>query len=479
MIPIEEVADLEAAYDLVVVGAGPAGLACAALASQGGAKTLLVDENAAPGGQIYRAISATPLKERRDVLGAEYWMGETLASSFAESGSAYLPGATVWQVSPELEIGVSKAGHARLLTARRVVMATGALERPFPIPGWTLPGVMTAGAAQILLKTAGATATGRVVLAGSGPLLWLIAAQSLAAGRTFSVILDTTPKANWTAALPKLPAFLTSPYLAKGLKLLARVRREIEIISGVTSLAAEGDGRLDRVRYVANGEARTIEADHLLLHQGVTPNVNMASAAGCELVWDDVQLCWKPKTDEWGRTSVEGVSVAGDGAGIAGAEAAALRGRIAALDALRALGRLSETGMAERARPVRKALARYDRGRGFLDALYRPAKSFRTCEGDTIACRCEEVTGAQIRTAVSSLNVAGPNQLKSFLRCGMGPCQGRLCGLTVAETIADERGVSPAEIGYYRLRSPVKPITLAEIATLDQTEDDLKAVVRG
>ncbi|GLK54071.1 NADPH-dependent 2,4-dienoyl-CoA reductase/sulfur reductase-like enzyme [Methylopila capsulata] len=479
MIELGQVAHLDASYDLVVIGAGPAGLACAAQASAGGARTLLVDENAAPGGQIYRSVGATPLRARRDILGADYWTGEELASSFAASGAAYLAGATVWQVSPEREIGLSKDGSARLIDARHVVMATGALERPFPIPGWTQPGVMTAGAAQILLKTAGATATGRVVLAGSGPLLWLIAAQSLAAGRSFSAILDTTPKANWTAALAHLPSFLASPYLAKGLKLLRRVRREIAVVSGVTALEAEGDGRLERVRYVAGGETRTIGADHLFLHQGVTPNVNMASAAGCELVWDDLQLCWRPKADAWGRTSVPGIAVAGDGAGIAGAEAAALRGSLAALDALDALGLLPGDEKTRRAAPLRKTLARYDRGRGFLDALYRPAKSFRTADGDTIACRCEEVTGGQIRAAVADLHVAGPNQLKSFLRCGMGPCQGRLCGLTVSETIADARGVSPADVGYYRLRSPVKPITLAEIATLDQTEADVKAVARG
>ncbi|MGQ4274080.1 FAD-dependent oxidoreductase [Terrihabitans sp. B22-R8] len=475
---IDKLAELEPDYALVVIGAGPAGLSAATLAAKAGVKTLLIDENPAPGGQIYRSIGATPVSDRA-ILGNEYWMGAELASAFTASAATYLPGAIVWQLSSTLEIGISKGGTTRVITARHVVMATGALERPFPIPGWTLPGVMTAGAAQILLKTAGATATGKVVLAGSGPLLWLIAAQSLAAGRTFSAILDTTPRANWWAALPHMPAFLGSPYLKKGLKLMRKVRQSTKVIQGVTELRAEGTDHLARVSYTIGGVTKTIEADHLFLHQGVTPNVNMASASGCELVWDELQLCWKPKSDEWGRTTISGITVAGDGAGIAGAEAAAERGRLAALDALSALGKITDTEKAARAEPVRQALARFGRGRAFLDTLYRPAKSFRTVDGDTIACRCEEVTGAQIRTAVTNLNVAGPNQLKSFLRCGMGPCQGRLCGLTVAETIADARGVSPAEVGYYRLRAPVKPITLAEIATLDRTDTDLKAVARG
>lgn len=475
---IGTVGDLAEAYDLVVIGAGPAGMAAATLAAKGGASTLLVDENPTVGGQIYRGIGTTPLK-KRELLGEDYWKGERIGADFAASEASYFPGATVWQLSPDLELGISSAGRTAMIEARQVIMATGALERPFPIRGWTLPGVMTAGAAQILLKTSGVAVSGRVVLAGCGPLLWLIAAQYLAAGKRFDAILDTTPRGNWAAAIAELPRFLASPYLAKGLKLMARVRREAKVVTGVTALAAEGDRHLASVRYTAGGREHVIEADHLLLHQGVTPNINMTSAVGGELVWDETQLAWKPKLDEWGATTVPGVRVAGDGAGIAGAEAAAERGRLAGLAALAALGRLSDSERDARARPVRAAIARYDRGRAFLDKLYRPAQQFRVAGEDAIACRCEEVTGGQIRKAVTTLNIAGPNQLKSFMRCGMGPCQGRLCGLTVSETIAEARGVSPEAVGYYRLRSPVKPITLAELATLNRSETETRTVARG
>ena len=117
------------------------------------------------------------------------------------------------------------------------------------------------------------------------------------------------------------------------------------------------------------------------------------------------------------------------------------------------------------------------RGRAFLDVLYRPAKIFRVPEGDTLACRCEEVSAERIRATVP-LGATGPNQMKSFLRCGMGPCQGRLCGLTVAELIADVRGVSMEDVGYYRLRPPVKPISLGELASMPKTAASEKAVVR-
>ena len=122
-------------------------------------------------------------------------------------------------------------------------------------------------------------------------------------------------------------------------------------------------------------------------------------------------------------------------------------------------------------------LGKYTRGRTFIDVLYRPAKQFRQPRGATIVCRCEEITAQQINDTVA-LGCPGPNQMKSFLRCGMGPCQGRLCGLTVTELIAEARGVSPQEVGYYRLRPPVKPITVAELAALPKTDAAVKAVVR-
>ena len=136
-------ADLRDEYDVVVVGAGPAGLAAATACARAGLSTVLFDEQASPGGQIYRSITDTPVNNQ-SLLGPDYWKGARLADAFANSGAQYVSGATVWSLTPEREIGVSVRGGSRLLSARRVISATGALERPFPIPGWTLPGVMTA-----------------------------------------------------------------------------------------------------------------------------------------------------------------------------------------------------------------------------------------------------------------------------------------------------------------------------------------------
>jgi len=471
-----EGARIQGEYDVVIVGAGPAGLAAAAATASAKLSTLVLDENAGPGGQIYRAITTTPVQSR-DVLGLDYWQGEDLVAQARASGATFVQGATVWSLDRDRQMAVSINGASRGLFARRAILATGALERPFPIPGWTLPGVMTAGAAQTVLKSSGLIPDGRVVLAGTGPLLWLIAAQILRAGGAIDAMLDTTPRGNFRRALVHLPGFVASPYFAKGRALQREVRSKVKIIDGVTALRAIGDDRLREVAVTRGGAEERMAADILLLHQGVAPNVNLAMAAGVAHRWDARQLCFVPVLDADGNSSVPGIAVAGDGAGIGGALAAAERGRLAGLAAVRALAADRAPGAAE-TDAARRALRRAERGRAFLDILFAPAASFRRPTGDTIVCRCEEVTAAQIAETMS-LGVEGPNQLKAFRRCGMGPCQGRMCGLTVSELIAQARGVSPDAVGYYRVRPPVKPIPLKELADMPQTPAAVNAVVRG
>jgi thioredoxin reductase/bacterioferritin-associated ferredoxin len=467
---------LERTYDVVIVGAGPAGLAAATVTAGAGLSVLVLDENPTPGGQIYRAITTTPVQDRA-ILGADYWCGTALVEAADRSGAQILNGALAWSLGLDLEISVSHASTTHLISARRVILATGALERPFPIPGWTLPGVMTAGAAQTLLKASGLVPEGRTVIAGMGPLLWQLAAQLLRAGGKIDAILDTTPHSGYLSALRHAPAFALSPLLAKGLRLMREVRAKVEVIGGVSMLAAEGDGKVRTIRFArgAGGSTRRLEVDQLLLHQGVVPNVNLAMSAGVAHRWDQLQACWSPVLDGFGRTSVPGIAIAGDGAGIGGARAAEERGRLVAIGVVRAL---APSAPIIDEQMVQQALHRHERGRRFLDTLYQPPRQFRVPEGDTIVCRCEEVTARQIRET-AALGCEGPNQMKAFLRCGMGPCQGRLCGLTVTELIAEVRGAMPEAVGYYRLRPPVKPIPLAELARLPANENAIKAVVRG
>jgi thioredoxin reductase len=467
-------ADLRERYDVAVVGAGPAGLAAAGMCARAGLATVLLDEQAAPGGQIYRGVTASPLVTNT-VLGPHYWRGEALAREALMSDLHYVPGANVWGLLRDGEIAVSIGSRSRLLQARRIILATGAMERPFPIPGWTLPGVMSAGGAQILLKSSGLIPQGRIVLAGCGPLLWLLAWQYLHAGVRLAM-LDTAPGANWRSALRHAASFALSPYLMKGLRLILAVRRNVQVIGNVAELAAQGSERLEAVVYrTSRGDERRLPVDMLLLHHGVVPNANLALSAGVTHRWSDPQLCFLPVLDAFGSSNVPGLSIAGDGAGIAGAEAAEARGRLAAVAAIRAIKPPLVLAADEKA--ARASLRRFERGRAFLDVLFRPPPQFRLPRGETLVCRCEEVSAKQVLDTIA-LDCPGPNQMKAFLRCGMGPCQGRLCGLTVTEMMAQARGVSPQEIGYYRLRPPVKPVTLAELAGLPTTEAAVRAVVR-
>lgn len=466
---------LDESYDVAVVGAGPAGLAAAATCAHAGLRCVLFDEQQQPGGQIYRGITNSPFA-RGAVLGADYWRGEALVRATLDSSAHYAPGATVWGLLHPDEIAVSIGGVTRQIRAARIILATGAVERPFPIAGWTLPGVMTAGAAQILLKTSGLAPTGRTVLAGCGPLLWLLAWQYLNAGVRLDAVLDTTEPANWSRALRHAAAFAASPYLAKGLRLMLAVRRAMRVVRGVIEIEAEGRDRVEAVSYrTRRGQRERLSADTLLLHQGVVPNVNLALSANVAHHWSDTQLCFVPRADQNGATDVPHIAIAGDGAGIAGAEAAEARGRLAAVAAARSL--TGKHVLADEERTARRSLQRYERGRAFLDLLYQPAADFRRPRGDVVVCRCEEVTARQILDTVA-LGCPGPNQMKAFLRCGMGPCQGRFCGLTVTEMIAQARGVPCDKVGYYRLRPPVKPITLGEIAGLPTNEAAVKAVAR-
>ena len=464
-------------FDIAVIGGGPAGMSAASLAAQHGAKTILIDEQPHLGGQIYRAVTISPLKGT-PIPGADYWRGDKLVQTFTQSGAHHMAGATVWSVAPTLEIGVSIGGKAGIIQARQIILATGALERPFPVPGWTLPGVMTAGAAQILLKTSGLVANENVVLAGNGPLLWLLATQYLNAGAHISAILDTTPLWNFLPAIPHFPAFATSKYFGKGLGMLVHARRRIAILGNVTELRAQGQNQLEQVSFrQGGGIQRQLAANTLLLHQGVVPNINLSNALGCEMTWDSQQLFWTPIVDHWCRSSVKNIAIAGDGAGIGGAIVAEHLGRLSAIGALQRLGTLGADSARQQGNVHRRAAKTASRGRRFIDTLYRPAKQFRVPRGETIVCRCEEVTAQQVSDVIA-MGCPGPNQAKAFLRCGMGPCQGRFCGLTLTEMFADGTGTAPKDVGYYRLRPPIKPVTVGELAALPRSFADETAVNR-
>ena len=517
------------AAELVIVGAGPAGMSAAIAAREHGIDVLVLDEQAAPGGQIYRNVE-TVTAERPNatrVLGEDYVAGAGVARAFRGCGARYSPCTPVWEVgtvarradgTAPFELGVLRDGVARMVQARYVIVATGARERAVPVPGALLPGVMGAGGAQSLLKSSGLVPDVPAVIAGSGPLVYLIAWQLVRAGAPVRAVLLTMPPDRHTApdryavgrrravgglwaaggcflraagALPQ--AFAMPGELRKGIGWRCALARRGVKVMRAGGLAIEGGERAEAVRFTHRGRERSIDASLVLLHEGVVPNAHLTLAAQLDHVLDDRQHGFRPVADEWGGTSERGVLVAGDCAGILGARAAVDSGRLAALEAAYRLGRIDTRRRDALAMPHRASLKRRRRFQAFLDFMFEPGPAvLRPSDPAVTVCRCEEVMVAEIEHVIAR-GCPGPDQAKAFTRCGMGPCQGRMCATVVSGIFAGRRSAGPdagiaagagvgtnagtgsdtgaGAAGHYRIRPPVKPLTVGELATLEGARD--------
>jgi len=460
-------------FDLAIIGAGPAGMAAAVTAANAGLTVVLLDEQPRAGGQIYRDVDRVS-RLRCAILGADYAHGATLTEALRAAPVQHISGAVVWAIEDGFRISYTVGGAAAEISATRILLATGALERAMPVPGWTLPGVMTAGAAQILLKGSGVVAR-RAVLAGCGPLLYLVAAQMVRAGVPPLALIETQSRRDLISGLRHLPAALRGwRGLVKGLSLLAELRRAgVRRVTGAEDIAVEGEGKTQGIRFRAGGKHHRITCDTVLLHHGVVPNTQAARSIRVGHHWHPLQQAFTPALDAWGATDHPGVFIAGDGAGIGGALIAELAGRLAALKLAEEAGYLTASARDTQAKPLWRALTREQALRAFLDTAYPPYTAALLPDDNTIICRCEDVTAGDIRRA-AALGCLGPNQAKSFTRAGMGPCQGRMCGLSVTNLLSDATGHPPDATGYARVRPPIKPVTLAELAAMDtaQTNGD-------
>ncbi|MBL8311483.1 MAG: FAD-dependent oxidoreductase [Burkholderiales bacterium] len=462
-------------HDLIVIGAGPAGLAAAATGADLGLRTLLLDEQPRAGGQIYRNVTVAT-RRLHGLLGADYSRGGSLAESVVVTGAEVRHDTLVWDVSPDLVVTGSRGGQSFQVRAPQLVVATGAMERASPLPGWTLPGVLNAGAAQIALKSGGLVPEGRVVVTGAGPLLLLVACQLLEAGVELAGLVETAPAANRRTALRHLPAALHAPsYFAKGLRMIVRLRRAgVPWYTGATELEVTGTDRATGLAFDVGGRRLHLAANTVLLHHGVIPNTQLSRLLRVDHRWSNSQLAWHVVADEFGQTSLSGLRVAGDGVAIAGARAAEAGGALAALGAAHSIGRLSPTERDRLAAPHQKVLRGECAVRPFLDALYRPPPYILAPADETIVCRCEEVSAGRIRE-MARLGCQGPNQTKFFSRCGMGPCQGRVCGNIVTQLLAAELAKPPHAVGAYRIRAPIKPIPVGSLANLQEMADSVVA----
>ncbi|AMO99604.1 pyridine nucleotide-disulfide oxidoreductase family protein [Collimonas arenae] len=439
----------------MIVGAGPAGVRAAEVLAAVGLRPVLVDENQRAGGQIYRQPPAGFVRSAKQLYGFESAKADALHHTFSQllSHIDYRPETLVWNCDGR-QLDLLDRGQQRSLPYSHLMLCTGAIDRVLPFPGWLLPGVYTLGAAQVALKAQGCVIGSRIVMVGSGPLLYLLAYQYAKAGASIAAVLDTSSfsgKLQATADLLKQP--LT---LAKGLYFLAWLRcHGVKVVEGVDKIAVSGEQKVKTISWHKNGREQTLECDAVASGFGLRSETQLADLAGCVFEFNQLNQQWLPQRDLAGRSSVKGVYLAGDGGGIAGADAAELAGKRAALALLEDLGKTIDP---REGRRLDRALQRIQGfRRGLERAFPAPVAWARECADEEIICRCEEITAGELRRVVNHAGTVEMNRLKALTRVGMGRCQGRVCSAAAAEILACSAGKSLTEIGRLRGQPPIKP----------------------
>ena len=457
-------------HDVIVLGAGPAGVNAALAAAGAGLRVVLFDQQAQAGGQVWRA----PLPGLHMPPSPELASGDALRARLGGTTVECRFGRTIWSVGGHFRVdAVGPAGNDSA-QAPRLIAATGAHERIVPFPGWTLPGVIGLAAATVLLKSQGVLPGRRVVVAGCGPLLAAVAAGILKGGGGIAAIVDLAGPGDW---LRRLPALATQPrLLARGAGWALKIgaaRIPVYFRHAVRAAeAGEADHgeALERVRiapvdasgaFVA-GPERMLEADALCVGHGLVPGAEIPRLFRVQQAFDRRRGGFIPELDDDGRTSLDGLYACGDGAGIRGVLVAEATGLLAGLACARDAGALSAEAFARAAAGPRRAIAQ---ARPFSDTMadsmaLRPAQ-VAAIPDHTVVCRCEDITRGQIDTAFAD-GARDLNQLKHFTRCGMGPCQGRFCGDVAGEILAARVGSREA-VGTFTARPPLRPVPLADL----------------
>ena len=349
--------------------------------------------------------------------------------------------------------------------APQLILATGAYERLVPAPGWTLPGVVGLAAATVMLKAEGVLPGHRTVVAGVGPLLAAVAVGILKAGGEVAAVIDLARPGDWLGCLPALAA--RPDLLARGARWRMRLAAaRVPVLHGHAVVALHGSDEIEAVEVApvdarswrpVDGARRRIAADACALGHGLVPDTSITRLLQLRHVFRPEQGGWIAETDADLRASLPGLYVAGDGAGIGGAAAAEERGRIAALAAARDAGRLDIAGHAAQAAAPRAARRRAERfGAGIATLMQARPGPYAAIPPETVVCRCEDITRATIEAALDA-GACDVNQAKAWTRCGMGPCQGRLCGETLAELVALRLG-DRASAGQLTGRAPLRPV---------------------
>ncbi|WP_346049020.1 NAD(P)/FAD-dependent oxidoreductase [Actinomadura chokoriensis] len=452
---------------VVVVGAGPAGLGAAAGALRAGARVTLVDAAENPGGQYHRMLpdayaAARPGRLHHGRRGFERLRGRVLGHPRCD----WWPESTVWAIdrpdrgAPHVHVLRGEADaperERRVLRPDALVLAPGAHDRALPFPGWELPGVCTAGAAQALAKGERLVIGDRVVIAGSGPFLLPVTATLLEAGSAVREVLEAGTAATLARGWTRRPWELAAQ-AGKGAELAGYAgllaRHGVPYRTGRAVIEARGEGRVEeavtaRLRpdwSVVPGTERTVAVDALCVTHGFSPQLELPVAAGCELR-DGAFVT----VDGDQRTTVPAVYAAGEATGIAGAQAARTEGLLA--------GWIAGGGSAE-AGALRSLRRRRDRGRAFAARLAAAHPVGAAWPGwlrdGTIVCRCEETAYGDLRRAAGDPARNSPAAVRLATRAGLGPCQARICGPAVAELLG---GPAPHH------RPIAQPIRLGDLA---------------
>lgn len=449
------VAAEEIACDVLVVGAGPAGLSAARDLARTGANVIVADERLHAGGQFFKPLAQSHRAERQH-LDRQFRDGATLHEAALQAGVRILNETTVWGAFSATDVAAIVGGRSTLFRPRRLVLATGAYEQPLAVPGWTLPGVMTVGALQTLARSYRVAPGERIVIAGNGPLCLQTAAELLDGGANVVAVLESASRPS-VASLPEvLQAAWSAPGLLRnGVTLVSRLKPLLHWRRRVTRLLGD-----DRVRRVEAADL-SIDADIIALGYGFSSSSELARSLGCkhEFVARG-SGSMETVTDADGRTSVPGVFAIGDGARFGGAQAAMAAGSIAAAAIARDLGLAASAPWR-----ARRRLARAQRFQKALWRLFEAApQQAAAIDSAALVCRCEEVNAGVIREAVKAGHNM-PAALKRATRAGMGRCQGRYCAPLIARICSGE----PGEFDLFAPRPPAKPVPIRAL-TIEQPE---------